>query len=210
MAKELENKIVDNFGAIPMQKNVYSKLQDLRVELQNLQLKKTGLNKFTKVAYYELKDFLPFCNILMQKYQICAVFNHNKDNSILTIYNSDFPSESIEFTSENASADVKGATPIQSVGSQQTYQRRYLYMMAFEIVENDLVENLAGSKEIYDLVDNEDLAKIEVAYKANNINIDEWKSILTEFNAKKKNDFKQQDLDRIIEYMNYIGKMKNE
>lgn len=210
MTKDLETESRTDFGATPMQQNVYQKLQDLRVELQNLQLKKSGLNKFTKVPYYELKDFLPSCNILMKKFKLCAVFKHHKENSILTVYNSELPNESIEFTSENASADVKGATPIQSVGSQQTYQRRYLYMMAFEIVENDLVENLAGSKEIYDLVDNEDLAKIEVAYKANGINLDEWKSILTEFGAKKKNDFRQQDLDKIIEYMNYIGKMKND
>ena len=37
-------------------------------------------------------------------------------------------------------ATLKGAHPIQNLGAVETYQRRYLYMTAFEIVEADVLD----------------------------------------------------------------------
>ena len=36
--------------------------------------------------------------------------------------------------------EVKGLNNIQVLGGVETYQRRYLYLMAFDIVESDLIE----------------------------------------------------------------------
>ena len=46
------------------EKNIYEKLQECRVELQKMNLKKTGENKFAGFKYYELADFLPTVNEL--------------------------------------------------------------------------------------------------------------------------------------------------
>ena len=42
--------------------NIYEKLQQARLILQNTELKKSGLNKFAGFNYYELKDFIPEVN----------------------------------------------------------------------------------------------------------------------------------------------------
>lgn len=60
-----------------------------------------------------------------------------------------------------------------------------------------------------DFVDENDLALIINTNKTNNITTDEWKAVLKEFGATNKNEFKKQDLDKIIETINYIGTAKN-
>lgn len=63
----------------------------------------------------------------------------------MQVFNASNPIENITFTSYNADATVKGSTPIQSRGALQTYQRRYLYNMALEIVEADVLDNLLNN-----------------------------------------------------------------
>ena len=52
--------------------------------------------------------------------------------------------ETIEFTKETANCSLSGAQPIQNLGSKTTYMKRYMYMDAFEIVENDKIEEETG------------------------------------------------------------------
>jgi hypothetical protein len=40
-----------------------------------------------------------------------------------------------------AEANLKGAQPIQLMGSCQTYQRRYLWMVAMELTEHDSIDS---------------------------------------------------------------------
>ena len=42
--------------------NIYKKIQQARVELQKMGIKKSGHNKFANFDYFELKDFLPKVN----------------------------------------------------------------------------------------------------------------------------------------------------
>lgn len=53
----------------------------------------------------------------------------------------------IEFTKETANCSLAGAQPIQNIGSKSTYMKRYMYMDAFEIVENDDIEENTGKPE---------------------------------------------------------------
>jgi hypothetical protein len=48
--------------------------------------------------------------------------------------------DTISFTSPMADANLKGTHPIQNLGAVETYQRRYLYMAALEIVEHDAID----------------------------------------------------------------------
>ena len=48
--------------------------------------------------------------------------------------------DTMEFTKETANCSLSGAQPIQNLGSKTTYMKRYMYMDAFEIVENDKIE----------------------------------------------------------------------
>jgi hypothetical protein len=121
--------------------NIYEKLQQARCELQQMNIKKSGRNAFSKYDYFELKDFLPEINELFQKEKLCSIVSFNNDYATLEIVNSEKVDERIIFTSPMKELDLKGANAIQSLGGVETYQRRYLYMTALEIVENDLFDS---------------------------------------------------------------------
>ena len=55
--------------------------------------------------------------------------------------------DTIEFTKETAACSLSAAQPIQNLGSKTTYMKRYMYMDAFEIVENDKIEEMTGAPE---------------------------------------------------------------
>lgn len=125
-------------------KNIYEKLQEMRVELQEMNIKKSGRNKFADYEYYELSDILPLINGLQAKYKTCSFINFDNEKATLTIINTEKTDEKIEFTCPMTSISLKGAHDVQNMGALQTYNRRYLYMNCFEIVENDYFDSVQG------------------------------------------------------------------
>ena len=125
--------------------NIYKKVQTARVKLQSLQLKKTGENKFAGFKYYELADFIPQVNSLFDELGLFSAFNIKDDLATLTIVDIDKPETAIVFTSPIADAQIKGTTPVQSLGGVHTYLKRYLYVNALEIVESDSLDANVGS-----------------------------------------------------------------
>lgn len=121
--------------------NLYEKLQKSRVELQKTSMKKSGKNTFSKYDYFELGDFLPQANEIASKNRMTPVFHYGSEEATLTIYDMDDIEKTILFSTPVASSELKGCSPMQSVGAMQTYARRYLYVMAFEISENYIVNN---------------------------------------------------------------------
>ena len=138
--------------------NIYEKLQQCRVELQQKGLKKGGKNKFANFEYFELGDFIPTVNQLFLEHRLHSVFNieevTNANTGVvsgvatLKIINIDNPNEVEIFTSPTAEANLKGCTPIQSLGGVHTYMKRYLYLNALEIVEPDLLDGAVGNTEL--------------------------------------------------------------
>ena len=127
--------------------NIYEKLQTCRCELQKMNLKKTGENKHTHYKYFELSDFLPVVNELFLKYKICAVLKFTEIEAIMEITDIDnIEKEDIVITSPMKEAKVPGCQPIQNLGAVETYQRRYLYMVALEITEPDILEKMHDKK----------------------------------------------------------------
>ena len=72
---------------------------------------------------------------------MCAVVRYSSELATLTIYDCE-KDESIEFTSPMVQKALPSGTEIQNLGAIQTYQRRYLYLTALEIVEDDLVDSI--------------------------------------------------------------------
>lgn len=124
--------------------NIYQKVQKMRVDLQNMNVKKSGENKFAGYKYYELGDILPPINQLMLENGVASILTFAEDYATLTLINSEKPDERIQFTSPMAGATLKGAHDIQNLGAVETYQRRYLYMTAFEVVESDFFDATQG------------------------------------------------------------------
>lgn len=133
-----------------VEKNIYQKLANIRVALQDSKLKKSGKNGFANFEYFTLDDFLPTLNNLMDKYQVFSNFSINGDVASLTFINSEKPQEQVTFTSPVAEAEIKGSTPIQCLGGVHTYLKRYLYLNAFEIVEGDVLDALVGTEKLVD------------------------------------------------------------
>lgn len=124
--------------------NVYEKIQQVRVELQNLGLNKSGKNKFAGYTYFELSDFLPAVNQLCKDHKLMTHISFTREEATLTIINAEAPDEKVIYTSPMYEAVLKGAHPIQNAGAVITYQRRYLMMIAFEIVECDALDSTQG------------------------------------------------------------------
>ena len=123
--------------------SVHKKLMDARVKLQGTELKKSGLNKFAGYTYFELGDFLPAIQSIFQQVGLSGVVSFNHDMASLTITDID-DGTSIVITSPMAEAQLKGAHPIQNMGAVETYQRRYLWMAAMEIVEHDVIDAIGS------------------------------------------------------------------
>ena len=126
--------------------NIFEKIQKMRCELQDMKIKKSGENKFAGYKYYELGDILPPINKLMLANKCAAIVSFDNEYARLKVVNCEAPEETIEFTSPMASASLKGAHDIQNLGAVETYQRRYLYMTAFEVVESDFFDATQGKE----------------------------------------------------------------
>lgn len=118
---------------------------EARVRLLNADLKKSGLNKFAGYSYFELGDFIPAIQKIFHELGLCGVVSYKVDYAELYIVDVD-DGTIVVITSPMAEANLKGAHPIQNLGAVETYQRRYLWMTAMEIVEHDAVDSSGGSE----------------------------------------------------------------
>jgi hypothetical protein len=122
---------------------LYKKIAQARARLNGLQ--KTGNNAYTKYDYFELGDFLPEINRLAEELGFLPVvsFEGNlpagEGTVKLTVYDTE-TEELLVWTLPFVMPELKGGHTIQNLGAAQTYYRRYLYMMAFEISEADAID----------------------------------------------------------------------
>jgi hypothetical protein len=132
--------------------NVYQRLLEARVLFMEEDVKKSGKNMKMSYKYFELQDIVPVATPIFQKVGLLPVTTFTDDMAMMTIINIDDPSDCINFTSpmreiapiisNSTGGEVTNA--IQRLGSVETYQRRYLYMVALDIVESDSIEPLTG------------------------------------------------------------------
>ena len=126
--------------------NVYKKLSDARILLQQKSLTKSGHNKFAGYKYFELADFLPAIQEIFNQVGLVDVITFNKEVAMMQLYDTDDGS-SVVFISPMGSASLKGCHEVQNIGAVETYQRRYLYTTAMAIVEHDALDATTGTVE---------------------------------------------------------------
>jgi SpoU rRNA methylase family enzyme len=122
--------------------NVYTKLMQARLKLQSTALNKSGHNKFAGYKYFELGDFLPTVQNIFSELGLCGVVSYDTELAKLTITDG---TDSIVITSPMGSAALKGCHEVQNIGAVETYQRRYLWVTAMEIVEHDVLDATTGT-----------------------------------------------------------------
>ena len=127
--------------------NVYQKLIEARSQFLNDGVEKSGKNMNVGFKYFELTDIVPSVTKIFKELGLIAIDKFTTETAYMTIVNCDAPEETIEFEApfnqiapivSNAGKQV--TNEMQALGSSITYMRRYLYMIAMDIVENDEIE----------------------------------------------------------------------
>lgn len=95
--------------------NVYQKIQAIKVELMNSNIKKSGENKFSGFKYFELADFLPTITKLCEEKKLFTAVSFNTDTAMLTIVNAEEPLESVVYTSPMKDLELKGCNSVQAL-----------------------------------------------------------------------------------------------
>lgn len=127
--------------------NIYEKIQKVKKGLLETNLKKSGENKYAGFKYYELADFLPTLINLCEENKLYTKVTFDNEVAKLIIKNAEKSDEIEEYTSPMRDLELKGCNKIQALGGVETYQRRYLYMSAFDIVENDMFDGINGKED---------------------------------------------------------------
>jgi hypothetical protein len=133
-------------------KNVYQKLLEARTLFMEEDVKKSGKNMKMSYKYFELQDIVPVSIPIFKKVGLLPVTTFTNDVATMVLHDVDNPTDCITFTSpmrdiapiisNTTGGEVTNA--IQRLGSVETYQRRYLYMIALDIVESDSIEPTTG------------------------------------------------------------------
>ncbi len=124
--------------------NVLKKVLDLRVKVHTTELKKSGKNKHIGFTYFELADFLPATVQACNELGLYPKFDVTQEKAILTVYDVE-TSEHLVFETTRAQASLVKATPVQELGAEHTYLKRYLYMHLLDLFENDIVDAESGA-----------------------------------------------------------------
>lgn len=125
-------------------KGVHRKLSAARRQFHTLKLKKSGKNTFAGYEYFELGDFLVPALQVFDDVGLGATVSFTSDVASMTITDLDNQEDNIVLTSPMGSAALKGCHEVQNIGAVETYQRRYLWVAALEIVEHDALDATQG------------------------------------------------------------------
>lgn len=116
----------------------------IRCALQKKNLKKSGKNKFAGFDYFELADFLPTLNELMQAEGVNDLFTIEEDYATLRIVKGEemniYRIPFVQFPTPLNKQGQPSMQDIQYLGALNTYYKRYLYLNAFGITDGDVID----------------------------------------------------------------------
>lgn len=141
--------------------NVYQKLIKARDMFLNSNIQKTGKNMHLSFKYFELDDIVPSATRIFNDIGLIGIVNFTNDTATMNIINTNDKDDLISFTTPFnqiqpiVSNTGKVATnEMQALGSSITYMRRYLYMLALDICESDMIDANLGADDTNNQVKN--------------------------------------------------------
>lgn len=134
--------------------NILQKLAQARLQFLNEHVKKSGKNIKLEFTYFELKDIVPSATRIFADLGIASMVSFDNEAARMALFNADNPDENsvvFEIPYKEAPVIVSNAgkevtNPLQALGATITYLRRYLYMLALDIVEDDETDANLGSE----------------------------------------------------------------
>ena len=146
----------------PHSLNTYQKLIMARNRFLARNVKKSGVNRQLEFQYFELQDIVPTATRIFKDIGLVGIVNFDTNPedgqaavAVMTIINADRPTDTaiqfaIPYREVEQIKSKSGNTvtnPLQALGSSVTYLRRYLWMLALDIVEQDDVDANLGNEE---------------------------------------------------------------
>lgn len=130
---------------------IYKKLAEARLKIHSEPLKKSGKNSHAGYNYFELADFMPSTVRIFAELGLIGCVSFSDTAATLSIYDTESGAEPLVFSTPIAAAALRGCQPIQNLGAQHTYLRRYLWVLALELVESDAVDAAPQSADSADV-----------------------------------------------------------
>ena len=128
--------------------NIYEKMNQLKEQFAQTELKKSGKNKFAGFEYFELKDIIPTILKLEKEIGLYSLASFDNDCASLTFYDINKPTDIVVTKIPMITDfDMAKANKAQSMGAVTTYFRRYLYVNALNVLENDEFDATSGKEE---------------------------------------------------------------
>lgn len=131
--------------------NVYRRLLTARVKFLDSGVEKSGKNMHLSFKYFELEDIVPPATKIFDEVGLIPLVSFTTDMATMTVVNIDNPEETIAFTAPfnqiapiMSNAGKQATNEMQALGSSVTYMRRYLYMIALDVCENDSIDATLG------------------------------------------------------------------
>ena len=122
-------------------KNVYQKLLEARRQFLEHGAKKSGKHMELRYKYFELDDIVPIATEIFVKVGLVSIVNFSEERASMMLIDTDNPDDFVGFESPmRYPNENRAVNAVQSLGSAQTYLRRYLYMLALDICEPDSIE----------------------------------------------------------------------
>lgn len=193
------------------------KIIKIKNRLYAEKIEKTGKNTFQNFNFFELKDFLPRLIQFMNEEEINDQFTIENNEAILILnYKEEKNTYKIPFVMFDTPLNKAGKEsmqPIQYLGALNTYYKRYLYLNAFSIAENDVIDAMEqtetkernsskGSdqnkrKDYKSMTDKE---KIDTCTKFINTNKNEHNELIESMcNGKNLGEMTVKELEAIVE-----------
>jgi len=116
--------------------NIYEKMNLIKKACFGCQ--KTGKNR--TFEYFELGDFMP---TVVEKSEELKVFTQvifDTDRARLEIRDAEKPEDVLTYFCSYANVNLSNCHEMQNLGAQQTYIRRYLYLVALDLSEGDILD----------------------------------------------------------------------
>jgi peptidyl-prolyl cis-trans isomerase family protein len=185
---------------------VLKKLQQARVEWLKEIREKSAKNSHFRNTYFVLKDILPPVTKIFNELGLYSHFNLHKDHGALVIVDLESGErEKYILPIQN----IANNFTMQNIGAINTYTKRYLYMNALEIEENEDVIERDNNDEtpLVPKEENIKLSKEELVKNLSEVLTEKTLGTLLKQNKKEKlEDFAEEGLEKL--WNSYLKNIK--
>ncbi|MBQ2175573.1 MAG: ERF family protein, partial [Alphaproteobacteria bacterium] len=150
---------------------------------------------------------------LCKEYKLMTFVSFLAETAVLTAVNCENPEEQVTIYSPMKELELKGCNAIQALGGVETYQRRYLYMALFDIVENDMFDGTeqqenkkAATKSTSSLATaKEKLRSAMNAKVKQGMSTEEVINALNTFNSSKRfTEYSKEEIEKALKFLEVI------